>query len=1292
MQTKDIYGKTLSTSFESAITATAQYIKPRVVIDFQDSRHLQNVTITTNDPHSSSANGDLGYYFTKEDVLSSAQYETFCWAVCGALDNDGQPITASGQYVAMPSNLEDDLKYGWWSATKSNASGTFTTNPYIDINFTATTINKVKVVTPVHLGQVKQFTIAVISAGSGTVLNKTYTFNTAINEFEKIINLNQTYTDINRILLTIVSTKNNLDYARILTVSPMYQVDISDYVINTSSSRIRDLHESSLPIAGTSQTSCTISIDNSGKLFNILDTSSQYGKFLQKDIKVHLSSGWKTIALAPDTPVVAYLQTAMNASGDTHLYTNGTVYFPDGDVGNTGLESNYFILTIEEGTNNEEKILIKKKTTDSQFEIQQRGYAGTDAVAHAVGSTVKFDPFEYVNIGTFYLEEISSGSNDMSVSLSLQDGFKFLNEKMLERGIFIQDSTVPNASANMLMFGNFPRKDIIKYHRFSDWPVENGAILQLKFDDVSKNTSNTLGYVYEGLRYRVYQPVDGLESVVKDMKLDAREIELSDLDKAMGLQSSISPTYVGVKSNVNLSAYNFTSDLATADRNTYYQGIFDGYWIPTTTATAQQIGFNVNQGGARLFIDDKLIVDGWTNVTATTYYFTTMDVTAGNAYKVRLEFFHTTSTFSLQLNYINSATIIPSTQLFTNVIDDNIGSKGISSPSTITTLLKNYAIPSKFVSLQQSSSMTWNKNDSSIYLSNSVGNTSVVDSFVRIPYHSSLNPTDATVYPSKDWSIEIIFKAPNGAFGTQGEYISNWANAAPTTGFEFFYISSTNHGIKVKTNAVGTPTVTATSTTAMPNSGTGWNHIFASYSAYYNTIYYYVNGSLHASVSAGSGTPVFGTTDITIGGRGASFTSGVGVVRPTFSGSVAGLNMYLDEFTIYKNYFDAETIKRRYVETQIKEIRKYPFLYGFNQSVYQAIQDITFADLGRMYLNENNQAVCEHYYAFFESSIDQHANVQQTLADSSYIIDANYTKTLQVNSVIVKVAGMASRSVDYQPVWRAPDNTTLGVITLTSNVNTSANSIPVSSFDLIPFPKSGYFIIDSEIIKYTNTSKTAFLNVERGALDTVAANHTVNTKVREVRWFDFQFDKTPVFSIKNPFITGILFEDPDEISLLKWYAGPYKANLIISASNNVESNSVVFAEGTDPITNKVAYTSIAGIPVQTTENAGQIKEQKSTNSENRRKYGLKEITIESPFITNADIAQELADFIILKMSEPIPVLEMNTILTPKLQVGDKIRISQLDQFGIINNDYWVTSIENQIGGSPSQRLVVRKVV
>jgi hypothetical protein len=142
----------------------------------------------------------------------------------------------------------------------------------------------------------------------------------------------------------------------------------------------------------------------------------------------------------------------------------------------------------------------------------------------------------------------------------------------------------------------------------------------------------------------------------------------------------------------------------------------------------------------------------------------------------------------------------------------------------------------------------------------------------------------------------------------------------------------------------------------------------------------------------------------------------------------------------------------------------------------------------------------------------------------------------------------------------------------------------------------------------------------------------------------------------------------------------------------VESNSVVFLEGTDPLTNKVSYTSIAGIPVQIEQNSGEIKQQTANNSENRRKFGLKEIIIDSPYITDAVYGQTIADFVIDKLSEPIPILSVESILTPKLQVGDRIRLGTIDQLDISNSDYWITSIETSIGSSYNQSMELRKVV
>jgi hypothetical protein len=58
----------------------------------------------------------------------------------------------------------------------------------------------------------------------------------------------------------------------------------------------------------------------------------------------------------------------------------------------------------------------------------------------------------------------------------------------------------------------------------------------------------------------------------------------------------------------------------------------------------------------------------------------------------------------------------------------------------------------------------------------------------------------------------------------------------------------------------------------------------------------------------------------------------------------------------------------------------------------------------------------------------------------------------------------------------------------------------------------------------------------------------------------------------------------------------------------------------------------------------------------------------------------------------VPILNLTTIPTPKIEVGDKIRIASLDAFDIVNGDYWVVSKNYQYSSSPSQSMVLRKVV
>jgi hypothetical protein len=272
---------------------------------------------------------------------------------------------------------------------------------------------------------------------------------------------------------------------------------------------------------------------------------------------------------------------------------------------------------------------------------------------------------------------------------------------------------------------------------------------------------------------------------------------------------------------------------------------------------------------------------------------------------------------------------------------------------------------------------------------------------------------------------------------------------------------------------------------------------------------------------------------------------------------------------MYNRSFSDQEVRDRYTESQMEELTVYPFLYGGEVTIREVIDEISLADLGRFYIDEENIAKYEHYYRFWETSIDQHANVQLDISDEDLIVSADYVVQLQANKIVVKVSGISSNLTGVQPLWRADDPTTLAVVGLSANISDTSESMYVSSTDDPPFSKAGYLVIDDEIIKYNNKTSNQFLGLERGQFTTDAVSHNTLSRVREVRYWDLKFDKAPAFQIRNPFITGIRFENPNQISILRYVTSAYGAELIISASNNVPIGEVIFAEGVNPIFEKM---------------------------------------------------------------------------------------------------------------------------
>ena len=1477
MLKNDIYGKPLSNDFNSAISSYSQVVKPKITIDLLDSRHVTNLVITNTDNHTVSTKGSIGYYFTNNQLMNGYERESFTWAVSDAKEKDGEVIKADGRWHVAPASLQDDYEFGWWSKTKSQANGVFASSPVLTMDFDTRKINKIRIVTSESLGQVKSFRVRVQSPTLIDLLDKTVIFQN--DEYSKDIYLksqnaiNEDF-EASKIIVTVISTKNGEDCARIHEISPIYEVDITDYVIDYSISRSRDVHESSLPIGGTQSPKVTIQLDNTGKEWNIFNDTSQYGKYIKKDLKINVSTGWR---IKKTNNILSNTTLRSNISNSaTSMSVFDTSIFPD--------DNSYtnFVLTIDPEKENREIVLCDSVTDDVTVSMSQRGYSDSEASSHLAGAVVQFDPYEYVHMGTYYADEWSSSTSDMTVTVQASDFSKFLSEKNLTDGFLVENKAVGDAVLNLLMRSNFPKNDFKQIVAYSKDQVNLGGVARYSFSEDAIDKNGAAVSLENGLRARFWGMRSDREFEYKTIKADVLEKSLSIEDRIQGMKSYSTPdnTELTTTSSKNYTGkaldytdYSFTSVLSSETFTKYFNGVIDGYYIPLYNGN-QDLMLRVTNGGARVYLDDVLIARTLKDATSSTdcsaYTFrgnNGLNLTAGVPYRLRIEFWHgfnEAPNFSISLyknDLANAYVLVEASEVRTTTARDGLG--GRNSLVTLSSYDKanielshhqNDGFLSSNVQLSYAESLTTEENNRGILL--------IDNGYVRIPNHSSI------AIGEKDFSIEMVAKFYDGSFssveptyavgdigpgggyifitpttsgnttgkyfevapfstevervwaqtsyqnslitgadgvligtgdqntidiinqgntdpslcaakycetlnfggktdwylpsknelsairtnlittlglggfdtlrshcssseydanelwaqdmrigaftvnpfryfkdgtyavrairsytpstaGIDGEYLSTWANSNPSNGYEFYYNGPSSHGFKVKTSSSVSYVESSSELLA-----DGFSHIVASYEKESKKLKYYLNGVLEDEKIL-TGNVIAQTGDITIGGRNAFFTTNVGE-----SGIPVGRNLIFDEFAIYSKCLTADQILNRYISAQTQTPTVFPFLYSGIGHVREAIDAITLGDLGRFYIDEENFARYESYNRFFEPSIDQHSNIQYTIDDSSNIISSSFNAQLQTNKVIVKVSSIASVDSGTQPLWSAPSPTTLAVVTLTSDILAEDTFIPVSTTVDPVFSNTGYLALSktvdsevkTEIIKYLSKTETSFLGVERAKFDTTALSFDAETKVREARYYEINYDKAPAVSVNQPFVIGINDEDPDLMNVLKFENTSYAAKLVISASDNNEDGAIVYAQGKDPITDKEYFTSISGVPVMIMPNNEQITEQVESLQENIRKYGLKELTIESPYVTSIEHAAKLGKFIIEKMSDPVPIINIEIMSVPTLQLGDRIKIGSLDSFDIIDGEYWVISQEFSYGESITHSLTLRKVI
>ena len=240
-----LYDKQISDSFNSASSAISQRIKPLILVDWLDSRHIEknanveiassnytvsqlsNATVILNAAGMLSNGRSLSnkeiqfnqsrqrdFYFTPNESINGIERQSFTWGVCDAKDINGKVITANGQWHCLPANKDDNYEFGYQSSSKSLSNTHATLNGYgftvtviLTYVFTERKVNLLKIITSEYNGQIKAYNIKAYNQTTNLIYNEDAEIPDELYYHEHFLE-GVTSNDINKIVLTIYTTKN----------------------------------------------------------------------------------------------------------------------------------------------------------------------------------------------------------------------------------------------------------------------------------------------------------------------------------------------------------------------------------------------------------------------------------------------------------------------------------------------------------------------------------------------------------------------------------------------------------------------------------------------------------------------------------------------------------------------------------------------------------------------------------------------------------------------------------------------------------------------------------------------------------------------------------------------------------------------------------------------------------------------------------------------------------------------------------------------------------------------------
>lgn len=1179
--------------------------------------------------------------FTPEQAISSIEDQTFLWSVVDNRDDSGSVLTAgSARHVTETNTYSIDpsvistIKYGCWFKMVSDGNGRLPMPEIYSVRFDAILAEQIKVMTAEFDAGFDKYSLYYmtndsvwVTVGSNMSMGDTYYRVHDIAYGEPIL--------IKGICIIIHTMRIGCTVAKLQSLTPLWTVDMSDDVTQMDIKKVRESYDTTVPLGATAANTCSLILDNTSGDYNPHNTDSPYYGYIEPKVKVHTDIGY-------------FIDQSYEA-----VQTFGTQNFGYGTLGGDG--------------------------------------AG-----------ILQDNYEYISQGDYIIDSWSVDSSSMVTTAQSRDDASLMQNENNHFGYLVEKATAGRAIGDMAKIAG----------------VANN---KLRIQDTYKNTINTPSLSAHWPMSDFGDSVQVFDVDGSDLSPNHRtELYTPNLYGAGGVDNVFTlETWVMFKDFANKSAFWLYEDpsfgLTMAhvveqttgaltidgqptgvvfDTNTWYH-IATVYNYGSNTCTLYINGAETFNGGAWGFSDGggRFSLVGNNAV---------LQSSALSGAITDFRFWNKALTWSDIANNLSVAPMGHEDGLFISLNMNTVSKSKIYNGSSGSNNFIIQGTQHKVTSGRAKSLVEESQDCNGTYVGCTFGAPG-----------PSTNALETSVYFNGTSDYAFVTPQPlklTSLYGGSACAVEVWIKPEDFNETRFFFtygrradaelqvldmapfsigMGVDEDGCPFLRNFSGAGTGGTDFVSEVPIPMNEWSHLV-------------FNIRLNDAMERTKDIDLYQNSVKTISGEDVGITSSNmnDHIVLGYNGIDGFWRGWMTRLSIMRNTLSDAEVFDRNLAMLAQGQKVYKTLWAGDTTLWEAALQIAAADLGMFHFDESSNFIYEPTKRYYDPYYAQHSEAQYELSDTTNIVSASVNNEVQINKISIDVNKLSTAGGATQQLWAAEAGSSLAMTTALSDLyihdhggnayvryNTVVNTAGVREPAMLP---GGLIKIGNEIIRYDSSDEFRLLGLTRGMFNTVVEDHFINDLLTEVREYDMTWSTTPAFNIKYPFITAELFDNKTES--FGWRYDSIRGHIVIAMKHPIVPSDVYQTlEGPNPVTGLNNYFHVAGSSVTAGAQAEKVEVVSDNYLDSLRRYGVMALSYSNPYITDVAYAREIIKFLLTHFKNPVPIVKVEVMGIPQLQLSDRIVITDFAALDLSDKEYWVMEININYNGGINQSMSLREV-